>query len=124
MNDFSKRVTLMRKAKKLSQSQLAQMVGITQPFMSEIEKGRKKPSIEVLEKLCHVLECSADYLLGITKDRDYLLMKEDSLPSELQGKGITLEVLQEVADRNLTNDEIKLALQLAEVMKNGKNEPV
>lgn len=112
----------MRKAKKLSQTQLAQMAGITQPFLSEIEKGRKKPSIEVLEKMCHVLECSADYLLGITKDRHYSLMRDEDLPSELQGKGITLEALQEISE--LTDDEIQLALKFAKVMNNEKNESV
>ncbi len=36
----------------LSQNELAKLVGITQPFMNEIESGRKKPSIEVLFKIC------------------------------------------------------------------------
>jgi len=39
----------------ISQNRLAKLVGITQPFMNEIESGRKKPSIEVLEKICHHL---------------------------------------------------------------------
>jgi len=39
----------------LSQNELAKLVGITQPFMNEIESGRKKPSIEVLFKICEQL---------------------------------------------------------------------
>ena len=46
----------LRKEKGLSQKQLAMQAGITQPFMNEIESGKKKPSIDVLFKLCEVLD--------------------------------------------------------------------
>ena len=29
---------------------------MTQPFMNEIERGKKKPAIDVLFKLCEVLD--------------------------------------------------------------------
>ena len=40
----------------LSQYKLAKLVGITQSFMNEIESGRKSPSIEVLFRICEVLD--------------------------------------------------------------------
>ncbi|MCL2883965.1 MAG: helix-turn-helix domain-containing protein [Oscillospiraceae bacterium] len=40
----------------LSQYELAKLVGITQPFMHEIESGRKSPSVEVLIKICKELD--------------------------------------------------------------------
>ena len=40
----------------LSQNKLAKLVGITQPFMNEIESGRKSPSVEVLIKICKELD--------------------------------------------------------------------
>ena len=42
--------------KGLSQNKLAKLVGITQPFMNEIESGRKSPSIEVLIRICEELD--------------------------------------------------------------------
>jgi len=39
----------------LTQNQLAKLAGISQPFMNEIESGRKAPSIDVLQKICDVL---------------------------------------------------------------------
>jgi len=41
-----------------SQNKLAKLVGITQPFMNEIESGRKSPSVEVLIKICKELGIS------------------------------------------------------------------
>lgn len=40
----------------ISQNKLAKEVGITQTFLSEIESGRKAPSVEVLFKLCQALD--------------------------------------------------------------------
>ena len=40
----------------LSQNKLAKLVGITQPFMNEIESGRKSPSVEVLIRICEELD--------------------------------------------------------------------
>ena len=42
--------------KGLSQNKLAKLIGITQPFMNEIESGRKSPSVEILIKICGELD--------------------------------------------------------------------
>ncbi len=57
---------IIKKRTKLgySQNKLAQLVGISQPFMNEIEKGRKKPSLDILQRLCEVLN------LELLADRD------------------------------------------------------
>ncbi|MDD5018521.1 MAG: helix-turn-helix domain-containing protein [Eubacteriales bacterium] len=121
MNDLADRIRLMRQAQNLNQSQLALRVGVAQAYISEIEKGKKTPSVDVLEKLCDALDCSADYLLGITQSRHYKVVKEESLPAELRNKGLSLEVLQEVFDRNISESDIKLALRLAKVIRDEQN---
>ncbi len=56
MKDY--RVILKRKRELLgiSQYKLAKQLGITQTFLSEIERGRKSPSIEVFFQLCDALD--------------------------------------------------------------------
>ena len=44
---------------KISQKKLAEKVGITQPFMAEIESGRKNPSMETLDKICDLLSLNS-----------------------------------------------------------------
>ena len=110
----------MRKHQALTQAQLAHRVGITQAFLAEIESGRKRPSIEVLEKLCDTLGCSADYLLGITKASDLKILEQSPSP---QSRGLSQQMLDEIAMRNLTEDELRLAIKLAVAMKDNKNSP-
>ena len=44
--------------KGLSQERLAKLVQVSQPFIAEIESGRKKPSVDVLMRICAVLDIS------------------------------------------------------------------
>ena len=48
----------LRKEKGLSQERLAKLVQVSQPFIAEIESGRKKPSVDVLMRICAVLDIS------------------------------------------------------------------
>ena len=45
-----------REALGLSQHQLAKRLGITQTFLSEIERGRKNPSLEQFFRIYEALE--------------------------------------------------------------------
>lgn len=120
MNDLSKKLRQKRKLHGLTQAQLAQRVGITQAFLAEIEVGRKRPSIEVLQKLCDVLGCSADYLLGISQPRYHKTLEQPMPHTGLESRGITRQMLDEIAERNVSADELRLAIKLAKAMKDDK----
>ncbi len=47
---------LRRSQKGLNQSQFAKEIGITQTYLSQIEAGKKNPSIEILGAIGHHLE--------------------------------------------------------------------
>lgn len=47
---------------KLSLRQLAEQAGVSNPYLSQIERGLRKPSAEVLNQLAKALRVSADVL--------------------------------------------------------------
>ncbi|RYB94606.1 XRE family transcriptional regulator [Nocardioides oleivorans] len=51
-----------RLAAKLSLRQLADQVGVSNPYLSQIERGLRKPSAEVLQQLARALRVSAEQL--------------------------------------------------------------
>ncbi|MEB2777457.1 helix-turn-helix transcriptional regulator [Algoriphagus sp. D3-2-R+10] len=53
---FGQRVKLLRKAKELSQEELAEKSGLNRPYISAIEQGKRNVSLEVIEKLAEALE--------------------------------------------------------------------
>jgi transcriptional regulator with XRE-family HTH domain len=59
---------------KLSLRQLAQATGISNPYLSQIERGLRRPSAEVLQKIAKSLQISAETLYiqaGILSPQDH-----------------------------------------------------
>jgi transcriptional regulator with XRE-family HTH domain len=54
----------------LSMRQLADMVGISNPYLSQIERGLREPSERVLEAIAENLELSAEALHEHARHRD------------------------------------------------------
>jgi len=61
---FGERILNIRKAKKISQEELANIIGVHAPVIGRYERGEVKPSIEVASKLADALQVSLDYLVG------------------------------------------------------------
>lgn len=59
---FGMNVVYYRRRKRLSRVMLAELVGISRDYMSEIEKGITDVSFDVLFRLCEVLEIAPQQL--------------------------------------------------------------
>lgn len=68
MVEFGERLRQLRKQKKLTQKQLAALIGVKNSIVSFYEVGDRIPSPEIIIKLATTLGVSADYLLGIEKN--------------------------------------------------------
>ena len=55
----------MRTELKLTQKELANLVGVSDACVNRWEKGLRIPSVLNIVALCKALNCSADYLLGL-----------------------------------------------------------
>lgn len=62
-----------RKKKGFSLKVLSSKIGKSISFLSDIENGRSKPSIETLKSLCDVLDLSLDYLFDETPSKNQTL---------------------------------------------------
>lgn len=59
----------IRTDKGLTQEELAKKINTSRSNIANYENEKNMPSIEVLEKLSSILNCSIDYLLGNTDDK-------------------------------------------------------
>ncbi|MCB0175797.1 MAG: helix-turn-helix domain-containing protein [Anaerolineae bacterium] len=63
--DFSEWLAEEMKNRSYSQGRLAESVGVSQPYISRLLKGDKKPGIELCLKLAEVFDVSVDYVLRV-----------------------------------------------------------
>lgn len=66
--EIGQRIASARGFKRMSQEALGESVGVSKQTISGWETGWRTPDGEKLSLLCVILDCSADYLLGLSDD--------------------------------------------------------
>jgi transcriptional regulator with XRE-family HTH domain len=72
VNSIGEYIREQREQAKISMRQLAQSAGVSNPYLSQIERGLRKPSADILQQLAKGLRISAEALYvqaGILEDR-------------------------------------------------------
>ena len=73
-------IAAQRRAAEMSLRQLAERAGISNPYVSQIERGLRKPSAEVLQQLAHALSVSAETLY----ERAGFIDPDESRPTSVE----------------------------------------
>lgn len=66
---FGRNVRTLRKAADIAQDEFADMAGVHRTYMSGIERGRRAPTIIIVERIARALKVSAGDLLDDPLDR-------------------------------------------------------
>ena len=72
MNSIGEYIREQREQAKISLRQLSQAAGVSNPYLSQIERGLRKPSAEILQQIAKGLRISAEALYvqaGILEDQ-------------------------------------------------------
>jgi transcriptional regulator with XRE-family HTH domain len=71
--DIGEYIRQQRSTAKISLRQLAKLAGVSNPYLSQIERGLRKPSAEILQQIAKGLRISAEALYveaGILEQRE------------------------------------------------------
>lgn len=78
--DIGKRITYFRTAKNYSVNKLANLAGISQSYLRDVELGNKNPTVEMLSVICDTLELS---LTDFFNDESTKQLENDPLLSKI-----------------------------------------
>jgi transcriptional regulator with XRE-family HTH domain len=71
--DLGEFIREQRRVGQMSLRKLSEAAGVSNPYLSQIERGLRKPSAEILQQIAHALQISAETLYvraGILDQRD------------------------------------------------------
>lgn len=88
MVDFGSRLKATRKARKITQKDLAKELKIAQSTIANYENNLRFPGSDILRSLSDYLDVSVDYLLGLDTPKDDL-----KLPTEFDFKDLYVEII-------------------------------
>ena len=89
MNNIGSKLKTLRKGRKLTQEQAAEMLGITRATVSNYEVGRRSPHISELKRIADVYGVGLDYFGIVASDEVFDLIsrarevfKSEAVPKE------------------------------------------
>jgi transcriptional regulator with XRE-family HTH domain len=101
VGDLGAYIREQRRTAQISLRQLAKTAGVSNPYLSQIERGLRRPSAEILQQIAKALRISAEALYvqaGILEERDV----DSDVPAAILGDTMITErqkqVLLEVYD--------------------------
>lgn len=81
MDNFSTIIKEARKAKKISQRDLAKMLGCSQTCVAFWELNVRVPSLQTTAKICKILDIDGNYALGLIR-KEEVGLRPDHLDEE------------------------------------------
>ena len=109
MQTIGKRLAEIRKSKNFKQTELAEMLNVSQQVISNIVRGVTAPDIEQLKKFADIYNISLDQLVGrefLGDDADDVERRIISYIKQMddEGKELSLGLLSQVAQHRGSND--------------------
>jgi transcriptional regulator with XRE-family HTH domain len=108
-----------RRSAQISLRQLARQAGVSNPYLSQIERGLRKPSAEILQQIAKALRISAEALYvqaGILEEREGTELAQallhDPYLNERQ-KQVLIEIYDSFRKENEARSAAAAATQLA-----------
>jgi transcriptional regulator with XRE-family HTH domain len=106
-----------RQRAKVSLRQLAEATGVSNPYLSQIERGLRKPSAEILQQIAKGLRISAEALYvqaGILDDREsdtdvQAAIRADAALSERQ-KQVLLDIYESFRKEELNAGDVAIRM--------------
>ncbi|BET95287.1 MULTISPECIES: helix-turn-helix domain-containing protein [Xenorhabdus] len=118
MTDFGKRLATLRKARQLTQIELANLLDIQPRMVGRWEQGQVKPQFDYIIKLAQLLEVSIDHLLlgeegAIAPVFDIKNKRLKELCKQVDGlKAEDQDVICRILDMAITQEKIKQAINV------------
>lgn len=112
LRDLGDHIREQRRQAELSMRKLADLAGVSNPYLSQIERGLKRPSAEILQQIARALQVSAESLYvraGILdSERDHDL----------------LSAIRSQADLTTDQKQVLIRIYTSFLAENGIDEPV
>ena len=102
---FGDKIKSARISKKLTQKQLADLIGAKHNSVSDWEQDKSRPAMDTIELICGTLDINPSYLMGTKSDDEY-----GNIVGNLMNNPDLLDMIEEF--KNLSENDKKAIRQL------------
>lgn len=113
----AKRIRLLREDRDIKQKDMAEKLGKSRSFMSEVESGKKNLTIQDIAEIARVLGTTTDYLLLLTDDPNPPNSSSEYVSLEVRSP-VERELLEDWADtiQDMSHDQRRSLLETVRLL--------
>lgn len=108
MANFGDRIKYLRTERGLTGTELGEILGLTRSGISSWECRNRQCSQEVLKQLSEYFNCSTDYLLGISNERNPVVVNES--------KSFAVKLVQQLIDEKVITNPDNINPEITEMI--------
>lgn len=90
---FGQKLKMLRTSKKLNQSELSKILGVSSSTVGMYEQGRRFPDQIILTKIADYFDVTTDYLLGRTQEKN---INYNNLPTQFHNAKEAMEFILKI----------------------------
>lgn len=98
---IKERLKKLREDEGIYQKDLADKLHITRATIASYETGKSLPSLDVVLKYANFFDCSTDYILGRTKERNLTITKDKEIEIVHDKETVIQEAAMELLKKTL-----------------------
>ncbi len=94
------------------------LIKVSKAIVSNYEKNIHEPNMDTVKFLAELFDCSVDYLMGRTNDRQETIFEGEKIPPELRELDVKMF---SIVGNDLSEDELSEIKKFAEYIKSKRN---
>jgi transcriptional regulator with XRE-family HTH domain len=117
VNEFGRRLKLLREQKDLPLSKLAEDIDTTKSALSRYENGKMEPGLKVMIKIAEYFDVSLDWLAGNGDDEDYIKVSFGPKDGQLKRTAAYTEKIAEMCmKQNISPEKLEQLVKMIEII--------
>jgi transcriptional regulator with XRE-family HTH domain len=118
MNEFGRRLKLLREQKDLPLSKLAEDVSTTKSALSRYENGKMEPGLKMMVKLAEYFDVTLDWLAGNGNDEDYVNLHFGDRESRSSKTDDHYEmIINKCIKNDISPDKLNQIIEMIDILK-------
>lgn len=117
MNDFGRRLKILREDKDLPLSKLAEDIGTTKSALSRYENGKMEPGLSVMIKIAKYFDVTIDWLAGNGEVEDYKKMHFGRADTTIGRLNAYQEAINKCVKKDISPKKLDQVIDMIDILK-------
>ena len=117
MNDFGRRLKMLREQRDLPLSKLAEDLNTTKSALSRYENGKMEPGLKVMTKVSEYFNVSLDWLAGYGDDDKFVVERFVGDAKQPERLASYANAIKKSINKDISPEKLEQVIEMIDILK-------